>query len=415
MYKSKLIKLLSLLTPEESRMFYKFIRSVFYQNNANVVRLYEYLRKYYPDFPEKKLQKELVFEKLFPGRTYSLNTLAALMSKMVRLLQEFLLILDLRSDQFEREKRLVRIYGQRNQYDLFEKGTRELLDQLVSSETPSLINTIALNHQLYFHPLHNKYDPEDDSLENLMDALDQYFVLEKMRYGIALMSKQKILTHPYKWKLMEAVREGSSDIISPILFQLYTIAFALLEEKRSVNFKSFEKLFFEHIQDLDNRDKSLLYFTGLNYANGQVNAGKTAFSPIALKWYQDGLTNNLLLDNQKMDETTFGNIVTYGCREKEYAWTKNFISFYQVLLEDETREAVVTYNLALLHFSLQEFDKALAILNNYSFPEKDQPKARLTIIRTLFELFLKDQDYYDVLISNIRSFEMVISRNSFFE
>lgn len=415
MYKSKLIKLLKILTQDEFRLFYKFIRSIYYQNNDNIVGLYEYLRKYYPDFSSKKINKHLVFEKLFPKRAFSMNTLAALMSKMTHLVEEYLLVLDLRSDTFEREKRLVQIYGRRNQYDFFEKGTKGLLKQLETVPNSNNKESIDLYHNLYFHPLHNKYDTEDKSLENLMDCLDQYFVHAKMRYGIALKSKQKILSKPYEWKLKEVLKEDLVLMNPPILFQLFQYAFALVEEKESLDFRSFEHLVFENIQKLDRQDQSLLYFTGLNYVNRQVNSGKVAFSSTAFKWYQHGLTHDLLLESQKMDETTFGNIVVYGCREKQFDWTKHFIESYQIYLDIETRADIVTYNLAWLHFYLQAYDEVLSILTNYPFPEKDQPKTRLTIIRTLFELFLRDRHYYTVLISNIRSFEMFISRNTFFE
>ena len=417
MSQNKLITLFKLLKPDEFRMFYKFVRSIYYQNNTNLVSLYEYLRKYYPDFPVDKVKGEIIFKKLFPGRMFSQNKIATLMSKMTRLVEEYLLILDMREDHFGRKKKLVQIYKKRNQFDFFKKGTYKLLKELKESPFPNTQDQITLYHNLYFHPLHNKYDLEDNALENLMDSLDHYFVLTKMRYGLALKNKHKILSKSYEWKFIEVFAKNQvyKDRDTPVWFTLYEFAFSLLEEKAPSNFNVFEQLFFEYFEQLAKEDRQLLYFNGLNHLNRQVNKGKTNCSSLAFKWYKYGLRNNLLIENQQIAETTFSNIVVYGCREKEFNWTRTFMDTFKVYLTLEIREDIYCYNTALLHFSKKEFEETLGLMSNHSFTEKNQPKTRLTIIRTLFELFLQDNDYLEVLNANIQSFEIFISRNTFFE
>ncbi len=417
MHSSKLIKLLKILTPDEFRLFHKFIRSIYYQNNEHVVQLYKYLRKYYPDFPENKINKGKVFHYLFPTRPFNNNTLASLMSKTTRLVEEYLLIIDMQMDAFERKKRLVRIYGKRNQFDFFEKGTKDLLKELEEAPFPKHQEFIDLNQSLYFHPLHNKYDLEDESLEQLMDNLDHYFALSKIRFGIALKNKQKILSKPYSLKFMEILNKEKDLGLNapPGFFQLYQYAFALLEEGNDIDFNKFEKLFFEHFIRFEKEDQTLLYVNGLNYVNRQVNNGNATYSSIAFRWYKHGLNNGLLIQNKNIDPITFGNIVVYGCREKKFNWTKSFIQTYKSYLDPEIGADIVNYNLAWLHFSKKEFDQALSILNSYPFKEKDQPKTRLNIVCAMFELFLMNHTYYTMLIANIHSFEVYISRNTFFK
>ena len=107
--------------------------------------------------------------------------------------------------------------------------------------------------------------------------------------------------------------------------------------------------------------------------------------------------------------------MVYGCREQAFGWTKTFMDTFKMYLTPEISEDIYCYNLALLHFSKKEFEETLALMLNHSFTEKNQPKTRLTIIRTLFELFLLDGDYLEVLNTNIQSFEIFISRNTFFK
>jgi len=250
-----------------------------------------------------------------------------------------------------------------------------------------------------------------------MDNLDHYFTLSKMRYGVALKNKQKILSKPYDLKFMDILtKEQELGLNVPsAFFRLYQYTFALLEENSESDFNKFEQLFFEQAQSIDLEDQILLYLSGLNYINRQVNNGNSAFSSVAFKWYQYGLSNNLLIKNKNIDQVTFGNIVVYGCREKQFSWTRTFIEDHQSYLDPEIKTDVVNYNLAWLHISMKEFHQALAILTNYPFKEKDQPKTRLNIIRALFELFLIDKRYYNLLTANIHSFEVFISRNTFFK
>ena len=71
MKNSSLIQLLESSSIKEIKEFGDFIRSPFFNKNESAVSLYNYLRKYYPDFEESKISKEEVHKKIFPGVKYN--------------------------------------------------------------------------------------------------------------------------------------------------------------------------------------------------------------------------------------------------------------------------------------------------------------------------------------------------------
>ncbi|MDF1695973.1 MAG: hypothetical protein P1U56_09085 [Saprospiraceae bacterium] len=250
----------------------------------------------------------------------------------------------------------------------------------------------------------------------MLDNLDQHFVQSKLRYVSLLKSNQKLVDRPYDFNFIGALSEqqGKFNIIEPPLYKLYRYLLDLLNEKEDVDFITYESLFFELVPSISDEDKKILFTSGLDFINRQVNKGNDDFSSCGLKWYKYGLNNGLLVNNSKMNQLTFHTIVEYGCRENEMKWTNLFISSYRSFLDPEKEEEIVNKSLALIYIAQNEFDKALSILNHYTIHDIDQPKTRFNIIRSLFELFLINNEYYNLLLAKIHAFEVFISRNTFF-
>src|SRR5438552_1897987 len=90
MLNSNLLKLLAKFTPSEMKEFGEFASSPFFNKNENVIKLFEYVRKYYPDFENKKLEKENAFSKIFPKQKYNDGYMRTLMFRLQNLAEEYL-------------------------------------------------------------------------------------------------------------------------------------------------------------------------------------------------------------------------------------------------------------------------------------------------------------------------------------
>lgn len=130
MVNSKLVQLLKSLSAAEFRQFNKFIRSSFFTNSELVLKLYEYLRKHYPDFDSPKLTRERVYSHLFPKSPFNAAKLRDFSFKLTKILEDYLIYLEMNQDDFQKKKLLTHIYGKRNLNVIFKQKTTELLSHL---------------------------------------------------------------------------------------------------------------------------------------------------------------------------------------------------------------------------------------------------------------------------------------------
>lgn len=413
----KLRKLLPALNPTEFRRMRKIFQSPIYTSNPNHLKLYDYIRQFYPNFDSPRLMHKKVFEKVYDGQAFEEKKLWNLVTEFTQLVEEYLILLDNRANDFQRKKQLTNIYGERNLYDFFEKGTKGLLSDLEASpyrEMNYYLHWAQLNEAWYFHPMKNKYDVKDTSLEDLIDSLDKYFVLAKMRFGIAAKNVERILKKQYELTFFDAMEKEKIFSEDNILAKLYQYSFKLITEQKAEYFIEFEKLFFEHSQVLNFEGKRLLFFNGLNYITQRLNEKNKEFDKKAFEWSKFGLLNNLFDENGQMNDMVFSNIVLSGCRVNEYNWTKNFIEKNKSKLEIQIQHDVYNYNLGVLFFYQKDYDKAISILMNFPFSPSYILRSRLFIIRIMFKNFLADTEYFEVLISNIHSFEIYLIRSKYF-
>ncbi len=414
----KLIKLLKALSPEEFRRMRKIFQSPIYTSNPDHLKCYDALRRYYPKFKPSLLKKEAFFDKIWEGESFDDWKLRNLFRELTRLTEDYLLLLE-QVDPKERQKKLTVAYGKRNLYDFFEKGTKSLLAELEASpyrDKNYYLQKALLNEAWYAHPLKDRYDEKDTSFEDGMDSLDQYFIHAKMQYGIVLKSMQRILNKPYEFRFMELLekqeREGAMKENS--VLQLFWWSLNLESTLQTIDFERYEELLFESFAQLRKEDQKVLFFHGLNYIIHQANRGDHKFKLIAFEWHKKGITYQLIFDGQSIDAIHYSNSITYACKVKAFTWAFNFMQDYQQYLEAENRTFILNYNLAKWHYYQKEFEQILPLLIEYRMPIAYELTYRNLMIRTIFELFLKDNTYFDLLNQKLLSFEKYLEKRKNF-
>ena len=131
-----------------------------------------------------------------------------------------------------------------------------------------------------------------------------------------------------------------------------------------------------------------------------------------LDLYKLGLKLNIILDNGKISEGDFVNIISVGCFEKEYKWVEKFIETHEKYLDDMVREDAKAFGLGRLYYRSGNFDRALDILGQHSFVNVFYIiQSKVDLVRIWFEKFLIDVSLYDLLLAQLEAFEKSIRRN----
>ncbi len=419
MQKSKLIRLLKVLDADEFKGFPKFINSPFFNSNKQYLPLYRYLTKYYPDFDSPKLTKELAFKKCFPNKKYSYNTMSNLMSGLANLTEEYLLNIQFQKTRYDKKKTLVKALGERKDcYDLYEKYNTTLVQEVKSRTINDMAyhqNLRELNHDFYFHPTTNRQAIGSQGVQGIMDDLDIFYAQIKLLYLLEMKSRAYLLNEAYEFTIEEKnIQEKETYFEQACLICLIYLKllklYELVEDKKK--FEEAKNLFSENIERISETERTNFLLHLLNYSIRRMNKGNVEYIKETLELYKLGLAFHLLIEENRIAEMTFSNIVSTGIKYKEFIWVKNFILDYKHLLDEEEKEDATLLSLAFLSFAQEKYSLTIDLLINHPFDKPFQiTNAKSLLIRTYFEQFLLDDSYFELLIAQTYAFEKYVRRH----
>ncbi len=413
-----LIKLLQSLDKDEFRRFRKFLRSPFFNSNQQILKLYECLYKFYPSFDAPKLTKAQLYKKIFPKEKYQDTRMRNLISDLKILTEEYLIQLQLKRKTFDKEKTLAEAFGERNLFEYFEKKTKKLVAELEGQAQKGIRNYIEkmwLKQNYFYHPLTNKYKAVDFEIQDILEDLDHFFVLGKLQFGSELKMRERIFSKNFQIRfIQESLKESEGFSEENPVFELYKCVFELFDSEKSEEaFENGKRLLPKHFKSISKTDQIAILLNLRNYAIQQINKGLSSFYKDVLDLYKLGLKLEIIIDNEKISEGDFINIVYAGCLGKEFDWTSNFIETYQNYLDEAVREDTRVLSLAALYFHSQAYSKTIDLLSQYHFTQiLYEVNARTILVRAWFEQFFTNHDDYDFLMAQLEAFEKFIRRKT---
>lgn len=417
----KLFHLLASLSEEEYKLLQKAVRSPIWNTNEHIHTLYAQLKPFHPDFNLLDKHYHKIYHKIFKQQEYDDYKLRRLFSEFTKVIEHFLIYLETQDDQEGRPKQrlLLRALGRRNVYSYFERATLQVLDEVVEEpylDVEHFQSLIGLHYGIYFHPLTNRHSKKNDHLHQLTESLDSYYVLAKLRIGSELKNREKMLNISYENRLEEVILGGLGEEMTKnsSVYRMYKLVYDLFEEPAKIDdFDKLKQLFNQHITSLRKTDQFFILHHLINFAARQINSGKTPFYKEALDLYKTGLSLGLLLENGRIREATYSNIILLGCQAGEFSWVDGFIEQYYSYLKEDLGEDARAHALGLRYFYEQKFDQAVDQLLNYRFSPAYQPRVRIMIVRALLEQFLQDDSIFNLLQAQCDAFEKYIVRNDF--
>ncbi len=116
MEKSSIISVLRTFSSQEIKRFGLYLHSPFFNANTNIVKMYDIIKKNYPDFKNNKLTKEFIFKKLYPKEKYNDERMRFLMSELLRHALDFLKYINNNSgfEELHSDINFLRVLNNRN-------------------------------------------------------------------------------------------------------------------------------------------------------------------------------------------------------------------------------------------------------------------------------------------------------------
>lgn len=419
MIDTKALTLLKSLDKDEFLRLGKFLCSPFYNYSKPPIALYQHLKKYYPDFDSKKLEKEKVWARLFPDKPFNENNYWKLCFSFYKLLEKYLSVLQLEAEANEEKKLFIRALGQRNVFDLFEKetiGYLKKLEELPFRNAEYHEERAKLNFDYFFHPLTTKLDLGDDTFNDLSTSFDRYFLLTKMRMHSERKLQERVFPNKkYNRTIDLDLKDWKEELLEGnVNAEIYSRTFDLFrEEENEELYFSLKEMFQTHIGVLGKWDSKMVSNQLVNYAIKKVNANNAVFFRELFDLNRLCLEHDLVLNNGKINDTVFGNIVKIGCLTGEFKWTENFINDYEKHLNESWREDGKVMSLAVLSYSKRDHYGAIDLLDSTNFVQVlYQLEARILSAKAWFENYLADKNIYDLALAKLNASDKFFRRET---
>ncbi len=409
MVNSKLIAILKSFNPEEWKALGKYFRM---HPKKNVTKLYDYLKKGFPDWKDEDLKKEKVFKRVFPGAYYD-GKMRNLMSDATKMVENFLISEYYKNEHTSRERLLIEIMGTRNIYHLFQNQTQSLIREIQNKTdrgSAYFLNSYALFSDYYFHPYTNKQASVDSLLASI-HGLEHFYQLEKLKLDCELQSREKILSENYS-EIDETYQKMEAS--GNVLLKIYQEIKELYASQDKNLYKKVKDKFLNGLNDISKQDALNVLALLLNFVIGKISEAEKHTLEESFDLYKIGIDKNILVQNNLITTGTFLNITISGSTLKKFDWTYHFIQTYEQFLNKDVREDIKTLATGFWHFFKSEFMEVTEMLGHYHFKQVlIQINARTLLMRTYYELFLdKKQGYnYDFLHAQCEAFDKYIKRN----
>lgn len=387
MLKSKALDILGALSPDEVKEFRIFLTSPYYNTNKTVLKFFDILIKFYPEFNQSSLTKESIYTKMHPGSKYKDEVIRNLLSRLLLLGENYLRVKGFENDEYRKELYLIGELSKRKVGSLFEKNVKRLESSLPEKDTEGTsyllkfeLETEKFNFNLSNKKISSPLDIEED-MEILIkrgEHLINFFVLTHLK-GMDFLQKFSKLynfsiedTLPADFtkrlKLPELLeymirRKGENKEI----YQIYLNLIRAFDDIEDIKYyKNLKKLLIDNADTLSMDEKHYLFGKVLDYGTLKNRRNeKSQFEEEHFSNHKMYLENEYYLHskNRHLPLDLFRNILILSLRRKDFKWAEKFINDYIKKLKKEYQENTYHYAMAFLYFQKGENEKALEQIN----------------------------------------------------
>lgn len=416
-FSSKFIQLIQTFDDEALKSFERWLKSPWCNTNKNLVKLYEVLRKYHPEYENpSRLSKEKLFKKVLPNGKYSVRRMNNLLSEGYLAAKKFLV--HYRFAKEERFQNYIWFSELQDRYleDWFFKETEQEIKRLNERSVKEWEDHLALfilHRNIYHHPTAGPRMRQGNLLIEEMDKqLNHTYLLEMGAIIVEKMSRSGIIRdeqHDLDGALGLWLK-ATENYTEPV-FQLYRLRMNYKTENFLEQYHKLRTLLLQEFDYLNKKEQKLHLLYILNDTIRLIRKGVLDITD-TLVFYKLGLKEGILMHKGRLTQNTYTTIVSASNTQKDFSYTRHFIENYTKTLDEKVQED--GYCWAQAHTAYWQNDLKGSIdylitheFNSYYF----KLIGRMLTVQVYFELYLQDDSYYDFLFSYFNAYEKWLQRD----
>jgi len=414
---SKLIAVLQTLSTKELNRFGEYLQSPYFNKNETLSILFEYLKRLAPNFSDTHLiSRAYIFEYLYGSRLYDELFLNNILSRLLRLLLEFLAQEEYNNKPQTQELQILKQLRQRKLSDKHINSTLKKFDNNRSPAMEFLFHcwdNFLLHRELDLQFLSKGGRVYNEHLQLKNHQLDVLFIGEKLKIACDMLSRNIVAKVNYNPTFLVEIqqlfaRQTEHPLLQePLIAIYYGILTTIQNPSDENNYLILCDVLYQHYQQFAKEELMDMYGYLLNYCIRQINEGKIKFYEDIWKHYLFLVEKRIIYINNLLPAWEYKNIVTTALRLKKYQEAEAFANQYKSDLPEDIRDNAYNYNLAAIYYGQKQYKKALLMLHNVEFSDATYHLgAKIIQIKSYYEL-----NETDALYSLTDSFSMYLRRN----
>lgn len=406
----KLLEILDTFDRKEIRQLRKILRSPFFVLREDLKRLFEFLVKHQK---KGKTPPKLaaIFAKTYPEETFNAVKIRGTMSDLLERVEEFLLINYHRQDQLKARLLLTQIYRTRKLKKSYETNIKKT-EQLLYKNTHR--NGHYYEQVLDFYMEKMQFQINTNRTDHLFfqeisENNDILFLIRKLQNACAQLTHQSVYKMNTDFGLLNYFLdqiETQPQYMKIPAISIFYYCYRFIKDTDLNYFQKFKTALFANRHHFTNEDLQAPYRLAINFCIRKLNESELFFAREGLTFYQEGISEGILLENNLIPRFSFNNMVAMALKLQEYNWVEDFITNASVKLAPRFRQQTVSFNFARLEFARKDYDKALIHLQT----AENEDLVNVLISKMLIIKIYFEQDAIESLQSSLDSFEQYIRR-----
>ena len=370
----KLINLLNSFSNSELKEFKKFISSPLNSSGRNYLPLLEHLIEHKTTGLDNIYARD-IYEKLYPGKKFSRQTLKNRFSELYKLGEEFLIYLGLKNNKTEKEKILLKMLIERKLFSPFGKKYSSIVQQLENEKYDSSVYhdlTVIKNFNIDYlkekKDMKNLYDHFFDRSQivlsiNLIDLLEFGLEFSLMEYDNKTYESNHVVEFLKNLEIRDMINsfKRSDNLIFQIAAMNYLLYKAYENNENEEEYFQAHKIF-SQISDKLKDDYKIIFMNFMTYfCIRKQNLGSKKFQQELFNLYNEKLNQGLFADLKTpiYELNNFRDYVYIGLALRKFRWVEDFINKYSKELPEEFREDEVNLSYAKLNIAYRHYEKSL--------------------------------------------------------
>ena len=406
---SKLLKIIASLTAAERAGLSDFVVSPFVNKYAPLSDLCAYYLLFAPDFAHPDFSANEAFAAAYPQKKYDHEALIKINSRLLRLLEQYIVYLQSNADEWQQKFALLQFYNARNLTNLFE-STLRVMQQPISP---------LYNQKYYFKKYlldlelsnYESYKTEkgtgDVHFQATHNSLDLFYLCAKLEQLCLMRNRARITRYAYDYALHDellAYLPTSIYYQNPTV-QLWYKGLLLLNTPTLEHYNALQNALAEHSVLLTDSEVRNLY-TYLENTSRQVFAtDRIGYLTALFALYQTQLHKGVIYSEGNLPPQLFYNIFAVAMALQKMDWTGDFLAKnrFRIMPEYSDKDDVYTLCQAAWQFEHGNYDETLTLINQL---EVDNIYFKITEkrlrLKTYFEL--REWDLFESLVNSFRKF-----------